>query len=282
MARDLAAQSHRVSYGDEKYMDRTSKSFYIHCSAKRDLPDGKWIFTYPGAKSLAMVVFISDGNWNGMQYRYREDGSLSVIETYKNGKRDGENRGYYKNGQMHFKAFYLRGECIGDFFAFDSLGNVTRHETHPVDSIMVYRKAFVPINIADILKLYSPNSYSDTAYSIDSLEWVKRVSIDDVSIYSIQATSVTTHNDNRKVFIGQYRDSLLNNFGTDYYIMTEQYVDYVIDAQNKTLNRLSDIPSFLLRCYFDNDVVNQIVIINNQAKTYCQIVTLLKEFFNHN
>ena len=85
MARDLAAQSHRVSYGDEKYMDCTSKSFYIHCSAKRDLPDGKWIFTYPGAKSLAMVVFISDGNWNGMQYRYREDGSLSVIETYKNG-----------------------------------------------------------------------------------------------------------------------------------------------------------------------------------------------------
>ena len=71
------------------------------------------------------------------------------------------------------------------------------------------------------------------------------------------------------------RNQLLKNLGTDFYIMTESHIDYAIDSAGETLVKISDKPQYMLRCYFDNDIVSRIVIIDNKNLCYRSICTIL-------
>lgn len=272
----LFAQIHVVPFGDERYMDCVFKGFYTHCIPKKTLSDGKWIFNYPETQSVAMITHFHNQKQNGIQYRYREDGTLVAIDTYKDGRRNGESRVYYPNGQVHFKSYFANGFIVGEFWAFDTLGNIGRHEIAPMDSSIGFRKEFNPVYITDIEGFQTYKGDLDTMFSKDSLMWMRKITTDDFSIYSVQSNS-TKQQANKTAFIGQQRDSLLTYLGTDYYIMTDEYVEYAIDSQKKAIHRLNDIPLYILRCYFDNNTIRQIIIIENKTQSYSQIIKLLKE-----
>jgi len=57
------------------------------------------------------------------------------------------------------------------------------------------------------------------------------------------------------------RDQLLTIKGTDFYIMTEQSIKYIIDVYGKVMTNQNDEIKYILECKFDNDKIAKIKII---------------------
>lgn len=273
--KDAIAQIYTVTYEDNRYMDCLVKGLYMHCSPKRDLPDGKWRFLYEDTGHIAMIAHISDNDWNGPQFRYRNNGVLNSLYIYKNGKLNGVARTYYSNGQLHFKSNYIDGKTVGDFIAYDSLGSIIRHEFIPFDSIWNNNRTIS--NFAVFADFITAN----TLDSLSSKNSIEKIIINGVQIYSIQHLNILSKSFRYDVYIGQSRDSVLKTLGMDFYIMDEGYVDYAIDSLKAPIYILSGIPANLLRCYFENDIVSRIVIVTNATKTYQQLSLILKQYHPH-
>ena len=271
-------QTYTATYGDEKYMVCLHKGFYTHCYAKHDLPDGKWMFYYPDTKNLAVVVNVKNRKWNGLYYTYFENGSLATITNYQEDKPMGESRTYWRNGQIHYKEY----EPNGFFIAYDTLGEIIRHESYTSD--LPQRKIFKPIYLDELIEDYIPNNYLDTIYYNDLRYELFHHLRDNVNLYEIQSATkdvlseTKSQTDTLRLYIGISRNKLLENLGTDFYIMTESYIDYVLDNQNNALVKISDTPSYVLRCYFKNDVVYKVIIVTSaEFLSYRSLCQIMKE-----
>lgn len=269
----VSGQTHTAVYEDERYMVCTFKGFYNHCIVKHELEDGKWMFFYPGTNNLAVVAYIKDKTWNGYYYTYRDNGSLSSMSTYQNDRSEGEYRSYWPNGQMHFKKYEPNGELL----VLDSLGKIIRQEKPSIDT--PFRKPFVPLNLEDILKYFDTQDTSMVLYSKDSILKLTHYSVQNVSIYEIQ------NNESAKSFhkcshwsdflIGISREKLLNNLGTDYYIMTESFIDYSLDANGSAILDINCKPNYYLRCCLENDIVDKFYIIDKNKDLSFRAISLL-------
>lgn len=269
------AQTHTAAFGDERFMECVFKGFYSHCVAKHDLEDGKWMFYYPNTDNLAVVTFVENKKWNGFYYSYREDGSLSLLSTYKNGVGNGEYRGYWPNGQMHYK-YYEPG---GEFIAIDSSGKIIKHVPASLSSSV--RKPFAPINIPTVFQLFIYQDSSEVLSDKDSLFELVRFFVRNTPIYEIKKKeSLPVRNTSIQreiILIGNDRSELLSHLGTDFYIMTESFVDYVLDITGEPLLDINKVPSFVLRCCFEDDIVNKIFCINqNENISYRAICRFLQ------
>jgi hypothetical protein len=65
-----------------------------------------------------------DGKLNGPNEGYYENGQLSGTSTYKNGKRVGVHEQYWENGQLAGKGTYIDGKLEGTWEAYDKKGRV--------------------------------------------------------------------------------------------------------------------------------------------------------------
>ncbi len=278
------SQTHIAEYEDERYMVCTFKGFYNHCVVKRELEDGKWMFFYSDTNTLAVVATIKNKKLEGYYFTYRKDGTMSSLSTYKDDTGNGEYRSYWPNGQLHFKWF----EPNGEFLVLDSLGMIIRHEKPLIDT--PFRKSFLPLDIKEILKLFNIQDSLLLFYSKDSLFKLVHHSVQNISIYEIQGNNLATdlHPSSQSTIplIGINREKLLNHLGTDFYIMTESFVDYSLDANGSALLNINSNPNYLLRCCFENDIVKKIFIVqNNDALSFrniCQTLSSLsKDNQNH-
>lgn len=277
----LFSQTHTATYGDKKYMVCTDKGFYTHCYAKHDLPDGKWMFYHPDTKKLAVVANVKNRKWNGLYYTYFENGSLATITNYQEDKRIGECRAYWRNGQMHFKEYNPNGF----FIAYDTLGEIIRHESYSSD--FSQRKKFKPIYPNELIKDNIPNDCTDTIFYDDLRYELIHHLRNNVNLFEIQSTAkdvlseIKTQTDTIRLYIGISRNKLLESLGMDFYIMTESYIDYVLDVQNNVLVKISETPSYVLRCYFKNDVVYKIIIVTSaESLSYRSVCLILKEMYS--
>lgn len=269
----VSSQTHIALYGDERFMECTFKGFYEHCFVKHGLEDGKWMFYYPGTRDLAVVANIEYGKWNGYYSCYREDGSMSSLSTFKNDTENGEYRSYWPNGQMHFKKY----EPYGELLVLDSLGTIIRQEKPTIDT--PFRKPFVPLNLEDILKSFDTQDTSIVLYSKDSILTLTHYSVLNISIYEIQ------NNESVKSFhkcshwdvplIGISREKLLNNLGTDYYIMTESFIDYSLDMNGSAILDINCKPNYFLRCCLENDIVDKFYIVDKNKDLSFRAISLL-------
>ena len=271
----VSAQTHTAAFGDERFMECASKGFYSHCVAKHDLEDGKWMFYYPNTDNIAVVTFVENKKWNGFYFSYREDGTLSLLSTYKNDVGNGEYRGYWPNGQMHYK-YYEPG---GEFFAIDSSGKIIKYAPASLNSSV--RKPFAPINIPAVFQLFIYQDSSEVFSDKDSTNELVRFFVQDTPIYEIkkkESSPVRNTSTQREIIlIGKDRNELLDHLGTDFYIMTESFVDYVLDINGEPLLDINKVPSFVLRCCFENDIVNNIFFINqNENISYRAICRFLQ------
>jgi len=269
----VSGQTHIAVYEDERYMKCTFKGGYNHCIVKHELEDGKWMFFYPGTNNLAVVAHIKKKAWNGYYYTYRENGSLSSISRYQNDRSEGEYRSYWPNGQMHFKMY----EPCGELLVLDSLGKIIRQEKPPIDT--PFRKPFVPLNLEDILKSFDTQDSSMVLYSKDSIHKLTQYSIQNISIYEIQnnesAKNFNKCSQRAVPLIGFSRENLLNNLGTDFYIMTESFIDYSIDANGSAILDINCKPNYFLRCCLENDIVDKFYIINKNKDLSFRAISLL-------
>lgn len=273
----VSSQTHTALYGDERFMECTFKGFYEHCFVKHDLEDGKWMFYYPGMKDLAVVANIKQSKWNGYYSSYRKDGSMSSLSTFKDDMENGEFRSYWPNGQMHFKKYEPHGEIL----VLDSLGEVIRHESATTDS--AYRKEFVRLGDLGILDSFNVHDSVVVFYDEDIFVEINRHSRSGTFIYEVSTTGrmfgQNILSQNKIPFVGNNREDLLDNCGTDFYIMTESYMDYVLNKDGMALLSLNDIPSYLFRCYFEDDkVIKYYLVENNESLTYRILGQLLNGF----
>ena len=269
----VSSQTHTAVYEDERYMVCTFKGFYNHCIVKHELEDGKWMFFYSGTNNLAVVAHIKDKTWNGYYYTYRENGSLSSMSTYQNDRRAGEYRSYWPNGQMHFKMY----EPYGELLVLDSLGKITRQEKPSIDT--PFRKPFVPLNLEDILKYFDALDTSMILFSKDSILKLTHYSVQNISIHEIQSNE-SAKNFNKcsqwaAPLIGISREELLNNLGTDYYIMTESFIDYSLDANGSAILDINCVPKYFLRCCLENDIVEKLYVVDKNKDLSFRAISLL-------
>lgn len=277
------SQTHTATYGDEHYMECRDKGYYTHCWVKHDLDDGKWVFFYPGTNNLAVVANVKDEKWNGCYFTYREDGTLSALSIYKDDL-EREFWGYYPNGQIHFRAFSPNGE----FFAIDSLGTVIRHEKNSEASS--FRKAFDSLKIIEIMTAFNIQDSFQMLYNKDSSFCCIHHSIQNTSIYEIRKLEgiEISHLDLQCSIplIGVNREMLLSDLGTDFYMMTESFVDYSLDSAGMAQLSIKHIPNYLLRCCFEDDIVHKMFIVLKNEKLSFQDISLFlnnlsKEKQNH-
>ncbi|MBQ5993534.1 MAG: hypothetical protein IJL57_04285 [Bacteroidales bacterium] len=270
----VSSQTHTALYGDERFMECTFKGFYEHCFVKHDLEDGKWMFYYPGMEDLAVVANIKHSKWNGYYSSYRKDGSMSSLSTFKDDMEKGEYRSYWPNGQMHFKKYEPHGELL----VLDSLGEVIRHESATTDSN--YRKTFVRLGGLDILDSLNIQDSVVFFYEEDTYVELSCHSISGIHVFEVRTTgrlSETNTLSQKKIpLIGKNREELLDYCGTDFYIMTESYIDYVLNKDGMALLSINDIPSYLFRCCFDDDkVIKYYLVKKNEKLTYRILAQLL-------
>lgn len=272
----LASQTHIALYGDEHYMECTFKGFYEHCFVKHDLADGKWMFYYSGMEDLAVVTNIKHGNWNGYYYTYRKDGSLSSLSTYKDDMEVGEYRAYWPNGQMHFKRYEPDGEQI----VLDSLGDVIRYESATTGTAL--RKTFVRLEMLDILDSLDVHDSVALFQDDDTLVELICHIINGICVYEVRASVKKIYLPiiSQKIpLLGILREELLGHCGTDFYIMTESYVDYVLNKEGMALLSINDIPDYLFRCCFKDDKVAKYYLVEKNDKlVYRTISQILNDF----
>lgn len=272
----LASQTHIALYGDERYMECTFKGFYEHCFAKHDLADGKYMFYYSGMEDLAVVTNIKHGNWNGHYYTYRKDGSLSSLSTYKDDMEVGEYRAYWPNGQMHFKSHEPDGELI----VLDSLGNVIRYESATTGTAL--RKTFVRLEMLDILDSLDVQDSVVLFQDNDTLVELICHIINGICVYEVRASVKKIYLPilSQKIpLLGILREELLDHCGTDFYIMTESYIDYVLNKDGMALLSINDIPGYLFRCCFEDDKVTKYYLVEKNDKlVYRTISQILNDF----
>ncbi|MBP1672475.1 MAG: hypothetical protein H6Q25_290 [Bacteroidetes bacterium] len=289
----IHAQIHEVINGDERYMICMQKGFGLHCFSKPDLENGKWIFYYDSTKTkVKYIEYFKDRKRNGFSYWYREDGSINSLDEYKNGKFHGEFRGYHKNGQLRSKGFFYNNNSIGVFNAFDSLGNIIRCDTIVIPDGIQYRKIFVPETIVNKIFILNSEISDDQLYNnieIDSLQ--NQTTIYFCNIHKNQYFTIKLNENKRiacfeigfinpllsenyinlnvpffqtenEIKLGMTRNQLLGMKGTDFYVMTEKYIRYILDLNGNALTKQNEPIGYMLECEFENDKVVKIIFRN--------------------
>ena len=278
-------QVHKVINGDKRYMICYDKGFFgIHCHPKDSLADGKWIFYYDSAMTKVQYIqHYKDGKRNGIAFWYGEDGAIPNLNEYKNGLLNGETRSYYANGQLFHKGFHYNREPIGEYVVYDSIGNIVRYDTNTIPKGVSYRKPFIvenavnklfvlnnTLSFQNILSILNKDTSflfcntSKNQYFIAYLNENKEFSYFEIGYikpsskeqyFKLDYPVFSTENG---IKLGMTRTQLLAIKGTDFYVMTEEYVRYIIDKQGKVMTNQNDEIKYVLECEFDNDKIVKI------------------------
>ena len=163
----------------------------------------------------------------------------------------------------------------------DSLGEVIRHENATTDSN--YRKTFVRLGGLGILDSINEHDSVVLFYDEDTFVELSCHSISGIQVFEVRTTGRLSEANilsQKKIpFIGKNREELLDECGTDFYIMTESYMDYVLNKDGMALLSLNDVPGYLFRCYFEDDkVIKYYLVENNDNLTYRILGQLLNGF----
>ena len=290
------AQVHKVIWGDERYMICYDKTLEIVCNPKDNLADGKWIFYYDSAMTnIAKISYYKGGKRNGLFYSYRIDGSLAQLNMRINGILNGEYRSYYDNGQLKTKSYYYNHIAIGEYIIYDSSGYIIQYDIRPVPEEVKYRKPFIPDTIVNQnfilnssisfqnmisyirkinlnlleektnLLFCNINQKQYLVAHIDKEDANKIFSCFEIgytkSLVSMQEYIKLDYSDfstQSGIKLGMTRNELLDIKGTDYYIMTEEYVRYIVDHSGKVMTNKNNELKYVLECKFDNDRITKI------------------------
>ena len=286
-------QVHKVIYGDKRYMICYNKYWGIHCHTKSDLDDGKWIVYYDSAMTkVAYIQYYKDRKRNGIFYWYEKDGTIKDIAEYKNGSQHGESRAYHENGQLWHKGFYYSGKgAIGEYTIYDTVGNIIQYSTYEIPKGVNYRKPFIQENtvnknfildsVFSFQNVPSNNQgiYSDSLekntnllfcntsknqYLIAYLNGNKEFSCFEIGYikpsskeqyFKLTYPVFSTENG---IKLGMSRNQLLAIKGTDFYVMTEESVKYIIDTSGKVMTNQNNEMKYVLECKFENDKIIKI------------------------
>ena len=290
------AQIHKVIKGDTRYMNSYFKYPEVWWSFKSDLPDGKWICYYDSAMmQINYITHRKNGKTNGFDFTYRENDILVSVDCYKDNFLNGESRSYHKNGQLWHKGFYYNHKSIGEYIVYDSTGNIIRSDTFAIPKGIQYRKSFIPdttINKEFILNsspsfqhvfsvwqgtypdllekdatlmfcnksksqylmAYLNEKEKNQGFSCFEIGYIKALFSKRECLESDYSDFATENG----VKLGMTRDKLLNVKGTDYYIMTENFVRYLIDDSGKVMTNQKSSPKYVLECEFEDDRVSWI------------------------
>lgn len=72
---------------------------------------------------ISSIRTYENGKINGVYIQFYENGNLRCEGTYKNYKRDGFFRGFHENGQLHYQFTMIDDETIcNDYEEYDELG----------------------------------------------------------------------------------------------------------------------------------------------------------------
>ena len=166
----------------------------------------------------------------------------------------------------------------------DSLGEVVRHESATTDSN--YRKTFVRLGGLGVLD--SLNSQDSVVFfrEEDTFVELRCHSISGIHVFEVRTTGRKIEqiilSQNKIPFIGNSREDLLDECGTDFYIMTESYMDYVLNKDGIALLSINDIPSYLFRCCFENDKVTKYYLVEKNEKLTYRILAQLLNSISRN
>ncbi|MDX2072151.1 MAG: hypothetical protein SFV55_27195 [Haliscomenobacter sp.] len=79
---------------------------------------GKKIEYWPGRNKIYLSTEYKDGNKEGWEVMYYENGKISIEEFYVNNIPDGPINSYFKNGQIKVKAQMKDGEESGTWYIY--------------------------------------------------------------------------------------------------------------------------------------------------------------------
>ena len=99
-----------------------------------------------------------DGELNGKQLSYHENGQISLEEAYRHGRPDGTQLRFYENGQVKVKNFYNSGQKAGRSIYYKEDGGILdlqsqkdatgifQGEERPENKVVVFAKPLTKFN----------------------------------------------------------------------------------------------------------------------------------------
>ncbi len=72
---------------------------------------------------ISSITTYENGKINGVFIQFYENGNLRCEGTYKNCKRDGFFRSFHENGQLHYQFTMIDETICNDYEEYDELGN---------------------------------------------------------------------------------------------------------------------------------------------------------------
>lgn len=81
------------------------------------MPDGKYVAFYKNDTSkLAVAISYLDGERNGFEKKYFENGQIKQIDNYSLGVLNGQSLSYYKNGNLQADVEYKTGNLVNGLY----------------------------------------------------------------------------------------------------------------------------------------------------------------------
>lgn len=109
----------------EYYYD--GKPFIIEHYVKDSL-DGQRCF-FEENNILKSIIMYENGIRQGCTFYFdSQDGTLNVIEYYRDNKREGESIGFYPNGSIYFKMNYKNDDLDGERIIYSETGEIIVHD----------------------------------------------------------------------------------------------------------------------------------------------------------
>lgn len=142
-----------VSSQSDYQLENISDTTFIEISHKEDMgawygqsykirssaPDGKYEVYVD--KNLELVAFAKRNQKDSIWTSYYNSGQIKSMQTYKDGKENGERIHYYKNGMVLFKAVYRNDKSTGISTTYFETGKV-QAKNYIVDGISVKQEVF--------------------------------------------------------------------------------------------------------------------------------------------
>lgn len=106
------------------------------CKTEKDKVEGcveRWF--YFESKNLWREASYKDGKLNGVEKWYHKNGKIDLEVSYKEGKMEGIERGYFNNGALRSEAFYKNGRLEGAQKFYYKNGNLEGEIPYQEDKI---------------------------------------------------------------------------------------------------------------------------------------------------
>lgn len=100
-----------------------SKGWYVNDT----LPVDTIYEFYKNGNPLAISLYDSKGELNGISKTFFENGNVHQVNNYTNGLLQDFSYEYHERGTLDSKVFYLKGRQIGDYYGYNKNGILDRY-----------------------------------------------------------------------------------------------------------------------------------------------------------